>query len=120
MIKKKNRRRLATVLATMGAIAAMVVPALASSRDGNDDSIPDRWEQRHGLSLKVDQAKRDQDRDGLKNKGEYRHKTDPRDADTDDDGFKDGDDDAPGHDVGDDGPNHDVGDDHGDDGPNHT
>ena len=52
---------------------------------------PDRWERNHGLSLKVNQAKRDQDRDQLKNRQEWRSGNDPRDDDSDDDGIEDGD-----------------------------
>jgi hypothetical protein len=64
--------------------------AKAAVRDRNHDRIPDRWERRHGLSLEVSQLKRDQDRDGVRNRAEYLARTDPRDADTDDDGVRDG------------------------------
>ena len=64
--------------------------ASASSRDRNRDRIPDKWEKRHGLSLKVKQTRRDQDRDGLNNLGEFRAGDDPRDRDTDGDGLRDG------------------------------
>jgi hypothetical protein len=60
------------------------------ARDRNHDRIPDRWERAHHLSLRVNQARRDQDRDGLNNRGEFRARLDPRDADTDDDGIEDG------------------------------
>ena len=81
------------------AIAALLVLALvaagpASAADKNHDKIPDRWEKRHNLSLKVNQAKRDQDRDQLNNRGEFRSGSDPRDDDTDDDGVEDGDENA--------------------------
>ncbi len=81
------------------AIAALVVLALvaagpATAADRNNDKIPDRWEKRHNLSLKVNQAKRDQDRDQLNNRGEFRSGSDPRDDDTDDDGIEDGDENA--------------------------
>jgi hypothetical protein len=61
----------------------------AHSGDRNRDRIPDRWEKQHHLSLKVKQTRRDQDRDGLNNLGEYRSHTDPRDGDSDDDGVGD-------------------------------
>ena len=78
------------IVAIAGALAAMMaVPALATKGDGNGDRIPDRWEVRHGLSLNVNQAPRDQDRDGLRNMREFREGTDPRDADSDDDGTGD-------------------------------
>ena len=66
----------------------MLVPAAAqasgsgsraSAADRNGDRIPDRWERRHRLSLKVKQTQRDQDHDGLNNLGEFRAKTNPRD-----------------------------------------
>jgi hypothetical protein len=69
---------------------SLASPAAASAKDRNHDRIPDRWEKRHHLSINVKQTKRDQDRDGLNNIGEFRHKSDPRDADTDDDGLRDG------------------------------
>jgi hypothetical protein len=75
-------------------IATLGLAATAGARDRNDDRIPDRWEKRHGLSLKVNQARRDQDHDGLKNRGEFRARTDPRSADSDDDGTDDGDEQA--------------------------
>jgi hypothetical protein len=68
----------------------VVSSASARSRDRNHDRLPDRWERAHHLSLKVKQGKRDQDRDGLNNRGEFRAKTNPRDADTDNDGIRDG------------------------------
>ena len=67
---------------------------VAGDGDRNKDRIPDRWEKRHNLSLKVKQHRRDQDSDGLKNRGEWRAKLDPRDDDTDDDGIEDGDENA--------------------------
>ncbi len=63
----------------------------AKKADRNRDGLPDRWERRHGLSLRVKQASRDQDRDGSNNAMEYAANTNPRDRDSDDDGVKDGD-----------------------------
>ena len=83
-------RRLAGLIAALAAMAVFAAPAMASG-DGNGDGIPDKWERKYDLSLKHDQAKKDQDRDGLKNKGEFRAKFDPRDDDSDDDGVEDGD-----------------------------
>ena len=68
---------------SLGAIAT------ASAKDRNHDRIPDRWERSYDLSLKVNQAKRDQDRDDLVNRQEYRAGTNPREADSDDDGTDD-------------------------------
>jgi hypothetical protein len=68
---------------SLGAIAT------ASAKDRNHDRIPDRWERSYDLSLKVNQAKRDQDRDDLVNRQEYRAGTNPREADSDNDGTDD-------------------------------
>ena len=81
-------RRLTLVLALIGSLL-FAASASASGRDANNDRIPDRWEKKHGLSLKVKQARRDQDKDGFKNRAEWRAQTDPRDADSDDDGIDD-------------------------------
>ena len=80
--------------AALGLIALLALPSLASARDRNHDRIPDRWEKRHHLSLRVNQARRDQDRDGLRNRGEFLARTNPRDADSDNDGTEDGDENA--------------------------
>jgi hypothetical protein len=98
-------------------IAAVLVaslfalPALASSRDGNGDRIPDRWEKKFDLSLAKNQAPRDQDKDGVKNIAEFKDGTSPREADTDGDGTTDstdpqpcGHDQTPPGDTGDSGP----------------
>jgi hypothetical protein len=74
-------------------MAALVFPAAGMARshaDRNGDRIPDRWERAHHLSLKVNQAKRDQDHDGLRNRAEFKAGDNPRDADTDNDGTEDG------------------------------
>ncbi len=84
--------RTVLLLATMCA-AVLVFPAAGMARshgDRNGDRIPDRWERAHHLSLKVNQAKRDQDHDGLRNKAEFMAGDNPRDADSDNDGIKDG------------------------------
>jgi hypothetical protein len=80
------------VLTTVAALAVMAAPSQA--RDRNHDKIPDRWERSHHLSLHVNQARRDQDHDGLKNRAEFRAQDDPRDSDSDNDGVKDGNEDA--------------------------
>ena len=74
----------------IAALALLALPAAGVAKDRNHDRIPDRWEKRHNLSLKVNQAKRDQDSDGLRNRGEFRGGTNPRDADSDNDGTEDG------------------------------
>jgi len=82
-------------VAGAGAIALLLAAfaGSAAAKDRNHDKLPDRWEKRHKLSLKVNQARKDQDLDGLRNRGEFRSGTDPRDADSDDDGVEDADED---------------------------
>src|SRR3954464_10838669 len=72
---------------------AMPGAALAKSRDRDHDRMPDKWERAHHLSTHKKNAKRDPDRDGLSNLGEFRSRTRPHDADTDNDGIEDGDED---------------------------
>lgn len=86
----KNSRK-----AWMGLLSAIVVgllalPALASAADRNHDKIPDKWEKHYKLSLSVNQAKRDQDADGLRNRAEFQAGDNPRKADSDQDGTEDG------------------------------
>ena len=90
MTKARNALIALAALLVLGLVAA----GPASAKDRNHDNIPDRWEKRHNLSLKVNQAKRDQDRDQLNNRGEFKTGSDPRDDDTDDDGVEDGDEDG--------------------------
>jgi hypothetical protein len=85
--------RLTLVLALLGSLL-FAASASAHGRDGNRDRIPDRWEKQHGLSLNVKQTSRDQDKDGFRDRAEWRAKTDPRDADSDDDGTDDADENA--------------------------
>jgi hypothetical protein len=73
------------------ALAYLVAPAPASApRDRDHDGLPDKWEQRYGLSTTSNSAKGDPDRDGLRNRREYRLRTSPRNHDTDHDGYGDG------------------------------
>lgn len=81
--------RIGILLASILALVAVSLPATAAAKDGNQDRIPDKWEKSHKLSLKKDQRKLDQDRDGLRNRGEFRSGTNPRDRDSDDDGTND-------------------------------
>jgi hypothetical protein len=90
-----STRTIRILLLAAGACAALLAfapGAMAHSwrGDRNHDRIPDRWERANHLSLKVNQARRDQDHDGLRNRGEFLAGDNPRKADTDDDGIKDG------------------------------
>jgi hypothetical protein len=82
------------VVAALAALAVLALPSLAAARDRNHDRIPDRWEKRHHLSLHVKQARRDQDRDHLRNRAEFMAGDNPRDPDSDNDGIEDGDENA--------------------------
>jgi hypothetical protein len=84
-------RNLLLLAATCAAMLVFPAAGMARSHgDRNGDRLPDRWERAHHLSLKVNQAKRDQDHDGLRNRAEFMAGDDPRDADTDNDGIRDG------------------------------
>jgi hypothetical protein len=82
------------MVAALGAIAMLALPAVAAAKDRNHDHIPDRWEKRHNLSLSVNQAGRDQDRDHLRNRAEFMAGDNPRSADSDGDGIPDGEENA--------------------------
>lgn len=84
------RNVLASAAIAVGLLLA-ALPGSAAAADRNNDGIPDRWEKRHGLSLNVKQTTRDQDRDKLVNKREFKFGMDPLDDDSDDDGTEDGD-----------------------------
>jgi hypothetical protein len=94
MSSKNKRGLLIALLAGAVGILMLALPGLAAAKDRNHDKIPDRWEKRHGLSLKVNQAKRDQDRDKLVNRQEVKAGDDPLDSDSDGDGTPDGQEDA--------------------------
>ena len=91
---KRTFRIIAALTLALVASLSLAAVAPAKARDRNHDRLPDRWEKRHKLSLKVKQARRDQDEDGLSNLGEYRAGLHPRDPDSDDDGIEDGDENA--------------------------
>ncbi|MGN6277012.1 MAG: hypothetical protein ACTHNP_13950 [Solirubrobacterales bacterium] len=78
----------------LGALALLAMPSLAAAKDRNHDHIPDRWEVKHHLSLKVNQARKDQDHDGLDNRAEFLAGDNPRNADTNGDGIPDGEENA--------------------------
>jgi hypothetical protein len=73
------------------AAALLVVPAgaLAKRGDRDHDRMADKWEKRHHLNPRANDARKDADRDGLSNLSEFRHHTDPQKADTDDDDVSD-------------------------------
>jgi hypothetical protein len=77
--------------AVLVAFVLLALPAGAAARaaDRDHDRMADGWEKRFRLSTYRNDAGRDPDRDGLSNLGEYRARTNPRDADTDSDGRRD-------------------------------
>jgi hypothetical protein len=85
----KSKAMLLFGIAAVLVASLFALPAIASSRDGNGDRIPDRWEAKYDLSLNKNQAPRDQDKDGVKNLAEFKDGTNPREADTDGDGTSD-------------------------------
>jgi hypothetical protein len=89
-----TRKLGALLAAAAGLVLMFAIPAGATAKDRNHDRISDRWERHHHLSLNVKQGRRDQDRDGLRNMGEFKAHDNPRDADTDNDGVGDGDENA--------------------------
>jgi len=78
----------------LGALALLAMPGLAAAKDRNHDHLPDKWERKHHLSLKVNQAHKNQDGDSLRNRAEFLAGDNPRDADSNDDGVIDGEDNA--------------------------
>ena len=89
--KPRRGLTLGLVVAVAAIGAALIAAPAQAANDRNHDRISDRWEQRHGLSLKHDQSGRDQDHDGAENLGEFKARFDPRDDDSDNDGTEDGD-----------------------------
>ncbi len=90
MSGNRIRSLLGLAASCVGLIALLAVPSGAAAKDRNHDRIPDRWEKAHRLSLQVNQAHRDQDRDQLDNRDEFLAGDNPRDADSDNDGTEDG------------------------------
>jgi hypothetical protein len=90
----RTQRLTASIVAAVGLLAILALPGVAAATDRNHDRIPDRWEKRHRLSLKVNQAHRDQDGDRLRNRAEFMAGDNPRSADTDGDGIPDGEENA--------------------------
>ena len=97
MTRNKGRRArlgMTWFALALGALALLAMPALAAAKDRNHDHIPDKWEKRHHLSLKVNQAHKNQDGDKLVNRAEFLAGDNPRNADSNGDGVEDGEDNA--------------------------
>jgi hypothetical protein len=65
--------------------------AVYAKTDADNDGMDDDWERQHGLVAGVNDAALDPDTDRLSNLQEFLAGTDPKKADTDGDGLKDGD-----------------------------
>lgn len=60
-------------------------------QDQDQDGLPEEWEKQYGLNpSNSGDALEDSDKDGLINSEEYKFKTNPKDSDTDKDGYSDG------------------------------
>lgn len=97
MTRNKGRRArlgMTWFALALGALALLAMPSLAAAKDRNHDHIPDKWEKRHHLSLKVNQAHRNPDHDRLNNRAEFLAGDNPHKADTNGDGVIDGEDNA--------------------------
>lgn len=97
MTRNKGRRArfgMTWFALALGALALLAMPSLAAAKDRNHDHIPDKWEKKHHLSLKVNQAHKNQDGDKLRNRAEFLAGDNPRNADTNGDGVEDGEDNA--------------------------
>jgi hypothetical protein len=86
-------RRIKLLLFAIALVALLAVPGAAMAKDRDHDKMPDKWERHHGLSTNRANAKGDPDKDGLVNLGEFRSRTNPKDADSDNDGTEDADED---------------------------
>lgn len=97
MTRSKGRRSrlgMTWFALALGALALLAMPGLAAAKDRNHDHIPDKWEKKHHLSLKTNQAHKNQDGDRLRNRAEFLAGDNPRDADSNNDGVEDGEDNA--------------------------
>lgn len=97
MTRNKGRRArfgMTWFALALGALALLAMPSLAAAKDRNHDRIPDKWEKKHHLSLKFNQAHKNQDGDRLRNRAEFLAGDNPRDADSNNDGVADGEDNA--------------------------
>lgn len=76
----------------LGYPALETLPAFAAALDTDEDGMPDVWEDANAFSkTTAADATQDTDSDGLNNRGEFLAGTNPRDADSDNDGVRDGD-----------------------------
>ena len=79
-------------VAAAGALALLLAAfgGSAAAKDRNHDQIPDKWEKKFHLSLSVNQANKDQDKDGIDNLNEFLEGTNPKSKDSNHNGVPDG------------------------------
>src|SRR3954453_21984031 len=82
-----NRYR--SIITTAVALAALAVPTAANAADRDHDHMRDSWEKHFKLNPRKNDARKDKDRDGLRNLQEYRAGTNPTRKDSDRDGIRD-------------------------------
>jgi len=78
-----------TIITTAVALAALAVPTAANAADRDHDHMRDSWEKHFKLNPRKNDARKDKDRDGLRNLQEYRAGTNPTRKDSDRDGIRD-------------------------------
>lgn len=88
-LTKVTRLAVGLLLIAVVGLGYLATTAGAAGRDRDGDGMPNRWEVNHGLNANRANARGDKDHDGLRNIGEFRHRTDPTDVDSDDDGSDD-------------------------------
>src|SRR3954470_13668415 len=88
-----KKLRLVLFGVALAALLALPGAAMAKSHDRDHDKLPDKWEHKFHLSTHHKSGKGDPDKDGLNNRGEFKSRTNPRDADSDSDGIDDANDD---------------------------
>jgi hypothetical protein len=72
------------------ALTALAIPAAtASAADRDHDRMRDSWEKHYKLNTRQNDARKDKDRDGLRNIDEFRAGTSPVKKDSDSDGIRD-------------------------------
>ena len=83
-------KTLLSILCALALLAVATPVAGAAPRDRDRDGLPDRWELRHHLSIKMKTTNADPDRDRVDNRNELRQGTNPRVKDSNRNRTRDG------------------------------